>query len=702
MKKKSDIINKAKLNLENKKSRKNKKSNSESMWNKWYIRVMMLCFGLLIYTFVLIGNLFNLQILNGNMYSALGEKQYSSENYIKAKRGKISTDDGQLLAYDDEQYVVILDPSIIKEENIDKLLGMLKIYIESLDIDKARDDYENKKKYNKKYLKLDYKIQENAKHAIEQEVEAAAKQVKENNKGKSKSQKKTNPFLGIAFETVYTRKYENISAFQETVGFVNNENKGIYGIEKYYDTELAGEMGVVKGSLKIPEPFLKFSNIKNKGESKPAKDGNNIVLTIDNKIQDMLDRELNRTFDEYNATSTMGILLEVETGKILAMSSYPKSSDYSKVKNRTITDFFEPGSIFKPITVSMGLQSKTINANTRFQLDGSIQVQDRIIRDHDNTALGNLSLADVIAYSSNVAMVKISQTLDRATFYKYLASVGLGSKTGIDTYAEMTRKLLSLKDLTEVRKANVAFGQGIAMTQIQMIMALNTVINNGKLMKPYIVDRIEDENGNIVKKNKPTVLRKVFSDEVSKLNRSYMEAVVSRGTGRDAQIQGYRVGGKTGTAQKSGKGGYQKGRYFSSFFAFFPVEHPKYALLITINEPKGKNYYGAFVALPSVKKVLIELINYKRIGPDGEIKIEPSVKEVVVEEKKKDLNEIKAMFYKNIMPDLNGVVLRDFYSIYPQSKYPNFKVSGSGKVVDQYPKAGERIDDKTNIEIFFQ
>lgn len=702
MGKKSDILNKAKRNLENKKSGKDKRINSESMWNKWYIRVMMLCFVLFIYTCILIGNLFKLQILKGDMYSALGEKQYSSENYIKPKRGKISTDDGQLLAYDDEQYVVILDPSIIKEENIDKLLDMLKMYIEPLDVEKARDSYEIKKKYNKKYLKLDYKIQEDAKHAIEQEVDAATKQVKENNKGKDKSQKKTNPFLGIAFETVYTRRYENISAFQETVGFVNNENDGIYGVEKYYDKELAGEMGVVKGSLKIPEPFLKFSNIKNKGESKPAKDGNNIVLTIDNKIQDMLDRELNRTFNEYDATSTMGILLEVETGKVLAMSSYPKSSDYSKVKNRTITDFFEPGSIFKPITVSMGLQSKKISADTRFQLNGSIQVQDRVVRDHDDTALGNLSLADVIAHSSNVAMVKISQKLDRATFYKYLASVGLGSKTGIDTSAEMTKKLLSLKDLTEVRKANVAFGQGIAMTQIQMLMALNTVINNGKLMKPYIVDRIEDENGNIVKKNNPIVLRKVFSDEVSRLNRSYMEAVVSRGTGKDAQIQGYRVGGKTGTAQKSGKGGYQKGRYFSSFFAFFPVDRPKYALLITINEPKGKNYYGALVALPSVKKVLTELINYKRIGPDGETKVEPSVKETVIEENKKDLNEIKTMFSKNVMPDLKGVVLRDFYSIYPQGKYPSFKVSGSGKVVDQYPKAGEKIDSKTNIKIYFQ
>ena len=160
-------------------------------------------------------------------------------------------------------------------------------------------------------------------------------------------------------------------------------------------------------------------------------------------------------------------------------------------------------------------------------------------------------------------------------FHKYLADIGLGAKTGVDTYSETTKGLLKLRDLTEVKKSNISFGQGISMTQLQMLMALNTVVNNGKLMKPYLVDRIEDSNGNIVEQNKPIVIKKVFSDEVSKLNRRYMEAVVTRGTGRNAYIPGYRIGGKTGTAQKSGVGGYTKGKYFSSFFAFFPADKPK-------------------------------------------------------------------------------------------------------------------------------
>ena len=212
--------------------------------------------------------------------------------------------------------------------------------------------------------------------------------------------------------------------------------------------------------------------------------------------------------------------------------------------------------------------------------------------------------------------------INKNTFYHYLADVGFGGKTGIDTYFESMQKLREFKTLKdEVRRANISFGQGIAVTQIQMIMALNTVINNGKLMKPYLVDRIEDSKGNTVKQNKPDMIKKVFSDEVSRLNRKYMEAVVSYGTGNGAYIPGYRIGGKTGTAQESGVGGYIKGKYFSSFFAFFPVENPKYALIITINEPKGK-IYGAQVALPSVRNIIAKLIEYKRIGPDGKPKKE--------------------------------------------------------------------------------
>ena len=696
--KKSSIIDRAKSNVE--KNRKEQKVENFFKKFKKYINTFngrfILLFLLTVAGFtMLLGRVYHLQTKGGKKYREDAEKKYSSEYYVKPKRGKISTSDGQVLAYDNEQFVVILDPTLIDEENIGTVLDMLKRYIDPFETDKYRADYAEKKRQSKQYLKIDGKISYQTRMAIEAEIDNDRKEARKN-KGKYKRR-----FRGVTFETAFTRNYVQNDAFQETLGYVNNENRGVYGIEKYYDKELSGERGVVKG-LRIPEAFLRLVKLNNKENSRKVKDGNNIVLTIDSFIQYALDEELRTTFEKYNADSSMGVVMEVETGKILAMSSYPKAEDKSTIKNRTIVDFFEPGSIFKPITVAIGLDTKVINENTKIYSPGFIRVYDRIIRDHDSSTIGNLGLADIIAHSGNVAMVKIQEKIDKNTFYRYLIDIGLSGKTNVDTYFEATQKLREFKTLKdEVRRANISFGQGIAVTQIQMITALNTVINNGKLIKPYLVDRIEDNKGNIIKQNNPVMIRKVFSDEASRLNRRYMEASVNRGTGGGAYMPGYRVGGKTGTAQKAEKDGYGN-RHISSFFAFFPADKPKYAILITISEPKGGKYYGAQVALPSVRRVLEKLIEYKRIKPNGKVKTPEKITEVVQQEKKKDLGKIKQDFDKNIMPDLTGISLREFLSIYPQGKFAQYEITGSGAVVSQFPEKGTKLDKYTKIQIMLE
>ena len=697
--KKSSIIDRAKSNMEeNRKKQKLQKICKKlfKYFNTFNGRFVLIFLFTIIGFAVLIGRVYYLQTKGGQKIREDSEKKYSYKTYKKAKRGKISTSDGQILAYDNEDYFVILDPTLIDEESIDTLLDMLKRYIESLDIQKYKLEYLEKKKAGRQYLKIDDKISYRTKIEIESEIDND-----KNEAIKQKKEKYKRRFKGIVFETVFTRNYVQSEAFQETLGFVNNENKGVYGIEKYYDKQLAGEMGV-EPRLRIPKPFLEIVKVKNKNEAKPAVEGQNLVLTLDSVMQYNLDDELQKAYIEHSATSTMGILIEVETGKILAMSSYPKAEDKSTIKNRTIVDFFEPGSIFKPITVAIGLDTKVINENTKIYSPGFIRVYDRIIRDHDSSTIGNLGLADIIAHSGNVAMVKIQEKIDKNTFYRYLIDIGLGGKTNVDTYFEATQKLREFKTLKdEVRRANISFGQGIAVTQIQMITALNTVINNGKLMKPYLVDRIEDNKGNIIKQNNPVMIRKVFSDEASRLNRRYMEASVNRGTGGGAYIPGYRVGGKTGTAQKAEKGGYGN-RHISSFFSFFPADKPKYAILITISEPKGGKYYGAQVALPSVRRVLEKLIEYKRIKPNGKVKTPEKITEVVQQEKKKDLGKIKQDFDKNIMPDLTGISLREFLSIYPQGKFAQYEITGSGAVVSQFPEKGTKLDKQTKIQIMLE
>ena len=699
-KKKSSIIDRAKSNMEeNRKKQKLQKIFKKlfKYFNTFNGRFVLIFLFTVIGFAALIGRVYYLQTKGGQKIREDSEKKYSYKTYKKAKRGKISTSDGQVLAYDNEDYFVILDPTLIDEENIDTLLEMLKRYIESLDIQKYKLEYLEKKKAGRQYLKIENKISYRTKIEIESEIDND-----KNEAIKRKKEKYKRRFKGIVFETVFTRNYVQNDAFQETLGFVNNENKGVYGIEKYYDKQLAGEMGV-EPRLRIPKPFLEIVKVKNKNEAKTAVEGNNLVLTLDSVLQYNLDEELQKAFVDNNASAAMGIMIEVETGKILAMSSYPKAEDKATIKNRTITDFFEPGSIFKPITVAIGLDSKTINENTKIYSAGSIKVYDTIVRDHDSSTIGTLGLADIVAHSGNVAMVKIQNDINKNTFYRYLVDVGLGGKTDIDTYFESMQKLREFKTLKdEVRRANIAFGQGIAVTQIQMIMALNTVINNGKLMKPYLVDRIEDSKGNTVKQNKPDMIKKVFSDEASRLNRKYMEASVNRGTGGGAYIPGYRVGGKTGTAQKAGKDGY-KNSHVGSFFAFFPADKPKYAILITISEPKGGKYYGAEVALPSVRRVLEKLIEYKRIQPNGKVKTpDKNIIGFVQQEKKKDLGKIKQDFEKNIMPDLTGISLREFLSIYPQGKFAQYEITGSGAVVSQFPEKGTKLDRQTKIQIMLE
>lgn len=624
--------------------------------------------------------LFYVQIVKGEEYKKNGEEQYKSKYTVLAKRGRIISNDGEILAFDGEDYGIALDPTLVKGENIDKLMDLFKKNIPDLDTDKLKSEIVSKKNSKSKYLKVNYKLGYNERKAIEDEM-AAAKYLSS----------------GVFFKPSFSRNYIKNEIFQEMIGFLDSEGKGAYGIEKFYDEELTGTDGIVEG-MRNPGNFLTVDAIKNK-KSVSVQNGNNIILTIDSILQDTMDAELKRAFEKYSAASTMGILMEVETGRILAMSSYPKASNNAEVKNRPITDMFEPGSIFKPITVAMGLDTGVITPNSTLYSAGYIKVYDRIIKDSSEAPKGTKTIEDLVAYSGNVGMVVIGSRIDAKVFHNYLDKVGMGKKTGIDTFAEMSPKLLSLKDLTAVRKSNVSFGQGIAMTQIQMITSINAVVNNGKLMKPYLVDRLEDDRGNIVKQNSPVVVRKVFEDDTSRRVRQYMEAVVTKGTGKGAQIKGYRIGGKTGTAQKPGVKGYDNRKYFSSFIAFFPVDNPKYIILISINEPKvGGKHHGSEVALPSVKNVLEKLIKYRGISPEGNI--EESRKEKAVEQKPmKDLKKLLNEFNNNKMPDLKGLSLREIISIYPQIKFPKYKITGNGSVVEQYPEPGTKLDKNSEVRI---
>ena len=238
------------------------------------------------------------------------------------------------------------------------------------------------------------------------------------------------------------------------------------------------------------------------------------------------------------------------------------------------------------------------------------------------------------------------------------------------------------------------------MYEIQIITALNIIVNDGKRVRPYVVDKITDRDGKIIQQGKTVIEETVFSPDVAREVRRVMESVVDKGTGRGTRIQGYKIGGKTGTAQKAGTKGYLGGGYVSSFFAFFPVDKPKYTILVTIDEPKGQ-YYGAQVALPTVKAMIEKIIKYKGIKPNGEENIVLSLNTASSTYKNTKLNteEIKVLLSNGIMPNLEGLSLREVMTVLRSDSYPNFQITGSGKVKTQSPAQGTQIKRNTKIVI---
>lgn len=410
------------------------------------------------------------------------------------------------------------------------------------------------------------------------------------------------------------RYYPYKEMLSHVIGYVGIDNQGLSGIELLYDKYLKGTDGGIKYYSDGKGLRLNMSEVYDKPVS-----GNNIALTIDVRVQEAIERELDNVVTKYNPENALIMVMNPNTGEIIAMSSRPnfdpnnyQSYDIEAInRNLPIWMSYEPGSTFKIITLASAINEGKVNLFTDTYYDGgSISVENAKIKCWKAGGHGAETFLNVVENSCNPGFVVLGQRLGTELLYDYLNKFGFGEKTGIDLNGEAKGIMFSLDKMGPVETATTSFGQGISVTPIQQIRGVSAAVNRGNLYTPYIVRSIsESETNEMIVLNKPKLVRQVISEETSNLVRYALESVVANGTGKNAYIENYRVGGKTGTAQKVSNGRYMVGNYILSFIGIFPADKPDYVVYVAVNNPKGVTQYGGTVAAPIAKNVLLSLID---------------------------------------------------------------------------------------------
>jgi len=422
---------------------------------------------------------------------------------------------------------------------------------------------------------------------------------------------------GIEFLSERSRFYPYRTLAAQVLGFSGMDSNGLEGIEFYFDAQLRGAKGkftVLKDALgrEFDAEQQRFTNYG----------GNNIILTIDRRIQYVTEKALEEAVTEYSAQSGMALVMAPKTGAVLAMAHYPffnpnafRTHDRNTWRNRSITDPFEPGSTMKIFSVAAALEQGSFTANSIFYCEnGSYTIGRNTI--HDTKKHGWLTLQQIVKYSSNIGAVKVGEVIGTERLYNTLRNFGFGSKTVIDCPGETAGSLAPFLRWTKIDAGTIAFGQGVSASALQLITATAAIANDGVLMKPYLVQAITDQNGRLLESFGPREVRRAVAAPTARTVARMMQSVIADGgTGTNAALDGYTAGGKTGTAQKIDESGkYAKNKYIASFVGFAPVENPQVVILVMVDEPK-KFHYGGTVAAPAFKKIARDTLDYLNVPP---------------------------------------------------------------------------------------
>ena len=486
------------------------------------------------------------------------------------------------------------------------------------------------------------------------------------------------------------RNYPYDTYLSHTLGFVGIDNQGLSGLELMYNNVLTGEYGAIKYYSDAKGNRLNLNEVYEKPQ-----DGINMTLTINMDIQSSLERELDNAMLKYNPDQALGIVMDPKSGEILAISSRPNFSP-SNYQNYTVEEInrnlpvwmtYEPGSTFKIITLAASLEEKIVDLdNDTFFDSGAVTVDNATLHCWKHGGHGAQTYLQVVENSCNPGFVNLGLKLGKEKLFNYIKQFGFGTKTGVDLNGEGSGIIFNLDKVGNVELATTAFGQGVSVTPIQQITAVSAAINGGYLYKPYIVKSLnEPETNTVVQENNKQIVRKVISEETSEKVRYALESVVSNGTGRPAYIDGYRVGGKTGTAQKVKDGRYMVGNYIVSFIGFLPADDPQVIVYIAVDNAKGVTQYGGTIAAPIAKTILSDAITALNID-----------KRSGSTEKKYNYNDKKYIDVANVVGMNKNDAIKNLKS---------FKVeyTGTGDTVTyQSPMAGERILEGETVRLLLE
>ena len=423
---------------------------------------------------------------------------------------------------------------------------------------------------------------------------------------------------GIDFVPEFNRFYPNTTLAAQALGFTGLDGKGLEGIEYFYNQQLKGSASKVK----IFKDAL-GNKIRSEQGRLASQSGHNLVLTVDRYIQFISETALAEAVNQFSAASAMAIVMQPRTGAILAIAHYPTINpnaylEFSRPlwRNRAITDPFEPGSTMKIFSAAAALESANVKHDDIFFCEnGEYKIGQNVV--HDISRHGWLSLQQIIKFSSNIGAVKISEKVGAKKLYQTFRNFGFGTKTGIDCPGETTGSLSHFSSWSKMDIGAISFGHGISVSALQLITAVSAIANDGVLMKPFIVSEISDQHHQTVKRYAPRAVKRVISSQTAGVVRNIMKTVTAEGgTGVNAALDRYSVCGKTGTARKlDKKGTYSDNMHLASFVGFTPAENTAIAILVVIDEPKGK-YYGGVVAAPVFKKIAEQTLNYLNVPPE--------------------------------------------------------------------------------------